>query len=154
MRIWIVGVCLAVLIFGCTGNRTDNAETEAPDAATQAVDAAAVRHDVLYTCDCGPECDCKTVRLAAGNCECGKPLVWGHVVKIEDTEALLCRCAENCECAVNAEDPSLCGCGNPLKRVNLAGTGLYFCNCGGSCECNYVSDAPGKCKCGMDLVQG
>ena len=154
MKTWIIGLCLALFVFGCTGTKTGDTEAEATDATAQAGEAAAVRHDALYTCDCGPECDCKTVSTTPGDCECGKPLKWGHVVRIEGTEALVCRCAENCECAVNPEDPSLCGCGEPLKRVSLAGTGLYFCNCGGSCECNYVSDAPGKCKCGMDLVQG
>lgn len=147
MSRWIIGICLAALIFGCTGTQTE-------DTAGQPADSAAERQDVLYTCDCGPECNCKTVSTTAGNCDCDKPLAWGHVVKIEGTEALLCQCAEECECAINPEDPSVCGCSNPVKQVNLAGTGMYFCNCGGSCECNTVSDTPGECECGMELVQG
>jgi len=76
---------------------------------------------------------------------------WGHVLKIEGEEALLCTCAEGCKCSLDPKDPTKCGCGQPVKRVSLKGAGIYFCNCGGSCMCNTVSNSPGKCKCGMDL---
>jgi hypothetical protein len=76
---------------------------------------------------------------------------WGHVLKVEGSEALLCQCAEGCQCKLDPKDSSKCGCGMTVKRVNMAGTGLYFCNCGGSCFCNTVSDEPGKCGCGMNL---
>ena len=110
------------------------------------------RKDVLYTCKCGPECKCNTVSTKPGNCACGQPMKWGHVVKIEGNEALLCTCKEGCKCSgLNPKDPTKCACGNPVKRVSLKGTGIYFCNCGGSCMCNTVSDSPGKCKCGMEL---
>ena len=49
------------------------------------------------------------------------------------------------------KDPNKCLCGTEVKRVNMAGTDIYFCNCGGSCFCNTVSNEPGKCKCGMNL---
>ena len=110
------------------------------------------RKDVLYTCNCGPECKCNTVSTKPGNCACGQPMKWGHVVKVEGNEALLCTCKEGCKCrGLDPKDPIKCTCGGPVKRVSLKGTGIYFCNCGGSCMCNTVSDSPGKCKCGMEL---
>jgi hypothetical protein len=109
------------------------------------------RHDVLYYCNCGPECNCNTVSIHPGDCKCGKPMKWGHILKIEGTDAILCTCGKGCKCGLDPNDPTKCGCGNPVKRVSLKGTGIYFCNCGGSCMCNTVSDKPGKCKCGMDL---
>ncbi len=109
------------------------------------------RSDVLYSCNCGPECKCNSLSTKPGDCKCGKPMKWGHVVKIEGNEALVCTCDEGCKCGIDPKDSTKCGCGKPLKRINLAGTGIYFCNCGGSCMCNTVSDKPGKCKCGMDL---
>lgn len=111
------------------------------------------RADVLYSCNCGPECKCNSLSKAPGNCSCGKPLAWGHVVRVEGDEALICSCTEGCQCAVDAKDPSKCGCGKPLKRVSLKDSGLFFCNCGGSCSCNTVTMAAGKCKCGMELKQ-
>lgn len=112
---------------------------------------AAGRHDVLYTCGCSPECACGSVSLAAGTCSCGKPLVWGHVVKVEGSDALVCRCAEGCTCALDKDNPGSCACGKPLHRASLKGSGIYFCNCGGSCTCNHLSAAPGTCACGMTL---
>jgi hypothetical protein len=109
------------------------------------------RHDVVYTCGCGPECKCSTVKAEPGTCGCGKPLVWGHVVKVEGDVALVCTCAEGCTCTIDKADPTKCGCGKELRRVSLKGSGLYFCNCGGSCTCNHISATPGKCGCGMDL---
>jgi len=109
------------------------------------------RGDILYYCDCGPDCHCNSVSTKPGNCKCNKPMKWGHVIKIEGDEAIVCTCAEGCKCSIDANDPTKCGCGNKVKRLSLKGTGIYFCNCGGSCHCNTVSDKPGKCKCGMDL---
>lgn len=111
------------------------------------------RHDVLYTCGCGSKCGCQTASLTPGKCGCGKPLIWGHVVKVEGNDALVCSCKENCTCKVDEKEPAKCTCGHELKRVSLAGTGVYFCNCGGSCTCNHLSDKPGKCHCGMELKQ-
>jgi len=112
-----------------------------------------VRADVLYTCACGDGCHCNSMSKEPGNCSCGKPMVWGHVVKVEGDEALLCSCAQGCKCSIDPDDPSKCGCGKPVKRVSLKGTGMNFCNCGGSCTCNTVSDTPGNCGCGMKLKQ-
>ena len=109
------------------------------------------RNDVLYTCNCGPQCKCNSVSTKPGNCSCGSPMKWGHLLKVEGNDAILCQCGEGCKCNLDPNDPTKCGCGNPVKRINLAGTGLYFCNCGGSCLCNNVSAEPGKCRCGMPL---
>jgi len=109
------------------------------------------RQDVLYYCNCGPECNCNSVSTKPGDCKCGKPMQWGHVVKIEGDDALVCTCDTGCKCSIDPKDATKCGCGKAVKRINLKGTGMHFCNCGGSCMCNTVSDKPGKCKCGMDL---
>ncbi|OGW28431.1 MAG: hypothetical protein A2X59_00495 [Nitrospirae bacterium GWC2_42_7] len=138
MKIFKILLMLTLLVFAACATMGDS-KTEKQ------------RSDVLYTCDCGPECKCNSMSTKPGNCTCGKPMKWGHVVKTEGDEALLCTCAEGCKCAIDPNDPSKCGCGKPIKRVNLKGTGIHFCNCGGSCMCNTVSDKPGKCRCGMDL---
>ncbi|MBI5015461.1 MAG: hypothetical protein HZB55_08205 [Deltaproteobacteria bacterium] len=134
------GIAVAlVLLFAWAGVAAD---------APQGADA---RRDVLYVCNCGPECKCNSVSTQPGKCACGSALKWSHVVKIEGNDALLCMCDEGCKCSIDPKDPTKCGCGKALKRVSLKGTGIYFCNCGGSCTCNTVSDKPGKCSCGMDL---
>jgi len=131
-------VMLVMLLSGCAAKQTASADAD--------------RQDVLYTCNCGPECKCNTVSTKPGNCACGAPLKWGHVLKSEGDEVILCQCAEGCQCkGLDPNDPTKCACGNPVKRVNLKGTGVYYCNCGGSCQCNTVSDKPGLCKCGMQL---
>lgn len=129
--------CLLLLVVGC--------------AATKSIAAGEARKDVLYTCNCGDQCKCNSVSTTPGNCKCGKPMKWGHLLKMEGNEALICQCDEGCTCSLDPKDATKCGCGKPVKRVNLAGSGLYFCNCGGSCMCNTVSAEPGQCKCGMAL---
>ena len=111
----------------------------------------APRQDVLYTCDCGASCQCNSMSTEPGDCKCGKPMKWHHVVKVEGNEALLCTCGEGCKCTIDPNDASKCSCGKPVKRVNLEGQGIYFCNCGGSCTCNTLSEEPGDCTCGMKL---
>jgi hypothetical protein len=112
----------------------------------------AVRNDILFVCNCGPDCTCKSVSTEAGTCTCGKELAATHVVKVEGNEALLCTCGGDCTCAIDADDETKCACGTDIRRVSLEGSGLYYCNCGGSCTCNFVSDEPGACSCGMELV--
>jgi len=114
---------------------------------------AGARGDVLYACDCGSSCDCTSFSMVPGNCACGKPLRWHHVIKIDNDEALLCSCMEGCACSLDPADPTKCSCGNRVNRVSLKGSGLFFCNCGGSCVCNTVKAGPGKCRCGMQLRQ-
>lgn len=133
----VLGLCLTLFLAGSV-----YADMAAPSSD---------RQDVLYTCNCGPDCKCNTVSTQPGECACGVPLKWGHVVKVEGDEALLCQCHEGCQCALDAEDPTKCACGNPVKRVSLSGKNIHFCNCGGACRCNTVSDQPGECKCGMQL---
>lgn len=119
--------------------------------AKQSLAATEARKDVLYTCNCGDQCKCNSVSTAPGKCKCGSPLKWGHILKTEGDDALICQCEEGCTCSLDPKDSTKCGCGKSVKRVSLAGSGLYFCNCGGSCTCNTVSPQPGKCKCNMEL---
>lgn len=138
IKLFIAGIFLTLFIAGCAAMQQTAMEPE--------------RQDVLYTCNCGPQCKCNTVSTKPGNCACGAPLKWGHVLKVEGNEVILCQCNEGCKCGgLDPNDPGKCLCGTPVKRVSLAGTGIYFCNCGGSCYCNTVSSEPGKCRCGMDL---
>ena len=143
--------CLAVVL-GCGGAPSET--PEAVEVAAEQAPAAAevVRHDMVYTCGCGDDCDCKTVATEPGNCACGNELQAAHVVKVEENEGLLCTCEAGCTCEINAEDETKCTCGSDLKRVSFEETGLFYCNCGGSCTCNHVSADAGKCACGMDLV--
>jgi len=137
-QIMVVMVCMMFVFSGCGAKNT--------------ADSSGHRSDVLYTCDCGPECKCNSVSTTPGNCSCGKPMKWGHILKVEGNEAIVCQCGEGCSCAgLDPNDPSKCACGQKVKRVNLDGTGVHYCNCGGSCYCNTASDEPGKCKCGMKL---
>jgi len=122
-------------------------QSMAPAAATTA------RADVVYACACGEGCRCNALSKQPGNCGCGKPLAWHHVIKVEGDEALLCGCAEGCSCKLDPSDPGKCGCGKPVKRVSLKDSGLFFCNCGGSCSCNTVKAEAGPCSCGMALKQ-
>ncbi len=143
-----VFVALGLVFSGCvtTGERLP---CHGDGPCPMHVDAE--KGDSIYTCECGPQCACKTVSKTPGTCSCGRALVPGHVVKVEGTEALVCRCGADCTCKLDPNDPGTCGCGKAVKRVDLQGAGLYFCNCGGSCFCNTVSDKPGRCKCGMEL---
>jgi hypothetical protein len=148
--------CAMVAAVGC-GQTEEVAET---DMAVEAVAAemvmddveAEVRNDVLYTCNCGPECDCGSVSAEAGTCGCGTELAAAHMVKVEGNEALVCGCAGDCTCEINAEDETTCSCGTEIRRVSLEGSGIYYCNCGGSCTCNFVATEAGNCACGMELI--
>jgi hypothetical protein len=139
MLFWAVVLVLMLAVVGCATQETASEE--------------GLRKDVLYVCDCGPECDCNTVSTEPGDCKCGKPMKWHHLLKVEGNEALLCTCNEGCKCDLDEKDPTKCGCGSPVKRVSLEGTGVFFCNCGGSCKCNEASATAGECGCGMQLKQ-
>jgi len=138
-KLLLICGCLLLLVAGLAAKQSLAAADEAD------------RKDVLYTCACGDQCKCNSVSTTPGNCKCGKPMQWGHVLKVEGSEAIICQCEEGCTCKLDPKDPTKCGCGKPVKRVNLAESGLFFCNCGGSCFCNTVSAVPGNCKCGMPL---
>jgi len=140
------------LVAGCgqappdePANTTD-VVTEEPEPVTEA------RHDMVYICACGPECDCGAVAVTPGNCDCGTALAAAHLLKVEGNEGVLCTCGGDCSCELDADDPSKCSCGKDVTRVSFEGQGLYYCNCGGSCTCNFITAAPGTCHCGMDLV--
>jgi hypothetical protein len=107
--------------------------------------------NILFVCNCGPDCKCTTAKVQPGKCTCGMALKAVHALKVEGDTALACACGPDCRCALDAKDPTKCGCGKPITKVSLKGTGIYFCNCGGSCECNTFSASPGKCSCGMAL---
>lgn len=143
---------MVIVACGAAPPPEEVSSVEAETSAEPAAEHAGVRHDVVYVCDCGPECTCNTVATSPGSCTCGKELVWAHVVKVDGDEALLCTCDEGCSCAIDPADESKCGCGAPIRRMSLKGTGLYFCNCGGSCTCNHISAEPGNCGCGMELT--
>lgn len=109
-------------------------------------------HDIIYSCACGPECDCNTVSTEPGTCTCGAKLVQGRVLMVDGHTASVCTCGPDCTCEIDSEDPTKCSCGNEIKLVSLEGTGLYFCNCGGRCTCNHIAAKPGECHCGMQLI--
>ena len=72
----LLAIFLVIITLGaCVGMKTTQTDEE--------------RKDVLYTCDCGPQCKCNTVSTKPGNCACGAPLKWGHIVKAEGNDALL-----------------------------------------------------------------
>jgi hypothetical protein len=123
-----------------------------PAVETVVDEVAEVRHDVVYACNCGPECDCGSISTEPGNCSCGSELAATHVVMVDGNDAKLCTCGGECDCEISAEDETKCSCGSDLKTVSLEGSGLYFCNCGGSCTCNFVSAEAGTCACGMELI--
>ena len=81
----ILAVGLAAVLLGCAGM---------PPSGTSGGD----RSDVLYSCNCGPQCKCNSVSVDPGNCKCGVPLKWGHILKVEGDETLLCQCKEGCQC--------------------------------------------------------
>ena len=144
-------VCVVMIgVLGCA--RTEPVAETVVETEAVVEEVAAERHDQVYVCNCGPECDCGSISTEAGSCDCGSELVAAHVVKVDGYDAKICTCGEDCDCEINAEDETKCSCGADLRTVSLEGSGLYFCNCGGSCTCNYVSAEPGNCACGMELI--
>lgn len=121
---------------------------EAKKAKT-AKKAAKGAENVLYVCNCGPDCKCNTVATKPGKCTCGADLAPMHILKIEGDTALVCTCGKDCTCKLDPKDPSKCGCGKDVRKVSIKDK--YVCSCPAGCECNTVSDNPGKCKCGADL---
>ena len=124
----VMVVCIAMIgVLGCAKTEPV-AETEmAVEAETAVNDAApAARHDVVYACNCGPECDCGSIGTEPGTCSCGSELAAAHVVKIDGHDAKLCTHGADCDCQIDAEDESKCTCGADVKVVSLEGSGLYF----------------------------
>ena len=114
------------LLNGCAAWQQCPMHAKAPiEAGTQ---ADGNRQDLLYTCDCGSKCNCNSGSMKPGNCACGVAMKWGHIVKVEGNEGLLCMSHQGCKCTIDKNDPTKCGCGSPLKRVNLKGSAINFCN--------------------------
>ena len=86
-RRWLTGTVLVLALLGGI-------------AALCAAEEPVERNDVLYVCGCEAGCTCNSVSTEPGNCSCGKPMKWHHVVKVEGSEALLCTCGEGCTCAI------------------------------------------------------
>ena len=69
IKIIFYSISLAILLAGCAQMQTTGLQDD--------------RQDVLYTCNCGPQCKCNTVSTQPGKCACDAPLKWGHILKIE-----------------------------------------------------------------------
>ena len=151
----IANVLLGLLFFVCVFSLSgcSGMDTAGHEGKKELTFAQVDRHDVLYTCPCGMQCDCNTASTKPGKCDCGRTLKWGHVLKREGTEAILCQRDERCQCYLKSKDTAKCSCGSSTRRVSLVGTGIYFCKSGASGFCNYVSDSPGKCRCGSELIK-
>lgn len=150
---------IVLLALGCGQAPTEQAAAPVEPMADpvehadhQDAEHAEARHDILYVCNCGPDCACGSVSAEPGTCSCGSELVKAHLLRMDGNVATVCTCSGDCTCKLDPADPTKCTCGQPVKQVSLEGKGLYYCNCGGSCTCNHVAGAPGKCHCGMDLV--
>ena len=76
--LWVLFLAVIFLLAGCTG--IDRAEQGT--IKENSFDGAE-RHDVLYTCSCGQNCDCKTASTKPGKCDCGRPLKWAMFLKLE-----------------------------------------------------------------------
>ena len=66
-RIILLVACVAI-IAGCGGATTETpAPVEVAVEEAPAVEAVVeVRNDVVYACDCGPDCECNSVAAAPG----------------------------------------------------------------------------------------
>lgn len=143
--------CVAILL-GCGGGSHDAPASDDVQVAEVTEAAAPERHDLVWVCGCGDECECGAVAVEPGTCSCGTELVQVHLVKVEGNEGLLCTCGTGCACTMDADDSSKCSCGTAVRRVSFEGSGIHFCNCGGgSCTCNHAAAAAGRCACGMGL---
>ena len=156
---YVMTLALCVVMIGVIGcSRTEPVTETETVAVVETVaeitteEAPAERHDVVYACNCGPECDCGSLSTEPGNCSCGSELAATHVVKVDGNDAKLCTCGNECDFEISSEGDTKCSCGSDLRTVSLEGSGLYFCNCGGSCTCNFISAEAGSCACGMELI--
>ena len=114
-------VACVALVVGCGAAPSETVATAEVNVeqAPAAEAAAEARHDMVYVCSCGEDCDCNTVATEPGNCACGNELKAAHLVKVEGNEGLLCSCEEGCTCEINSEDET-----NSLgiRRIQLADT--------------------------------
>lgn len=134
-KVLVIGVALTSLCVGPLAAQPDSNNSQ----------------EIVYSCNCGPECQCKSASNQPGHCACGVPMKAGNVIAEEEGEAILCQCAGGCKCGLSQEDPTKCACGKDVKRKSKSDKGAYSCDCGDACQCNYTSDKPGKCSCGKPL---
>lgn len=99
MRLFLV-LCLVGLAGACAGMQT----TERSD-----------RQDVLYACNCGPQCECNSMSTEPGNCACGMPV---KRVSLAGTGIYFCNCGGSCFCNTVSEEPDKCNCGMNLKKAS------------------------------------
>lgn len=137
LKILLIGFSLTVLALG--------------SVTAQSTVSSDGSQDVLYSCNCGPGCECNAVSNKPGNCPCGVPMQEGNVIKEGEKGTALCQCGNGCKCGMSKDDPAKCACGKELKRVANEDNANYVCNCGKACNCNYKSEHPGKCSCGKKL---
>lgn len=142
-----LAVLFLVASLGVLAGCSEKAQPESQPADAADVTAASV----LYACNCGDACTCSSVSTAAGKCGCGEDLKAFHPLMVDGDTALLCGCGGECTCTLADAEATTCGCGKAVKKVSLAGSGIYFCNCEDACSCNTFSTQPGQCKCGMAL---
>jgi hypothetical protein len=97
-------IAIMALALGCGG-----AATETPAPAEEVVEQAPVaeqvveaRNDLIYTCGCGPECECGEVSKEPGTCGCGSEMVQTHMLMVDGNVATLCSCGGDCTCELNA----------------------------------------------------
>ena len=135
LKILVIGVALTSLSVGSVAAQSDSNNSQ----------------EIVYSCNCGPECKCNSASSQPGDCPCGVPMKAGNVIEDKDGEAILCQCEMGCKCGLSKDDPTKCACGKDVKRSGMTDKGAYSCDCGDACKCNYRSDKPGKCSCGKPL---
>ena len=134
-KIVVISVALTSLCVGYVAAQSDSSKSQ----------------EVVYSCNCGPDCKCNTTSNQPGKCTCGVPMKAGNVIAEENGEAILCQCGEGCKCGLSKDDQTKCACGKDVKRSGKADNKAYSCDCGAACMCNYTSEKPGKCNCGKAL---
>ena len=63
------------------------------------------RQDVVYTCNCGPQCQCNSMSTEPGNCACGSPMKWGHVIKVEGARLCFANARKDASAASTRKTP-------------------------------------------------
>jgi hypothetical protein len=88
--------------------------------------------DVVNVCGCSEGCPCDTISRKDGKCSCGKPLVKGKVMSVEEGKAMI---------EING------------KQRAFKTTGKFQCACGPKCNCDTISQKGGMCGCGKELQE-
>jgi len=88
--------------------------------------------DEVFVCGCGTQCQCNSMSAKEGMCTCGKEMVKGTVMQIEEGSAM-----------VKIGD----------REQSFKTVGKFACACGAMCKCNSVSQNPGDCVCGTPMAE-